>query len=80
VVGILYVCWEDCPNYFFEPVVGPFGEYFGNEVHRAHDGSGFGLAILVYFINPVELRHLLHLTEVFFGQGAFEVGFLGFQG
>jgi hypothetical protein len=60
-------------------VVDPFEEYFGNGVHQAHDGPGFGLAVLVDFVNLVELRHS-HLTEVVFGQGQFEVGFLGFQG
>jgi hypothetical protein len=78
VVVISYVCREDCPKYFFEPVAGPCGESFGNEVHQNHDGLGFGLAVLVDFVNPIELRQS-HLTEVFFGQGRFEVGFLGFQ-
>lgn len=69
---------EGLSELLFEPVVGPFGEYFGSGVHRAHDGSGFRRAILVDFINPIELRHA-RLTEVVFGQVAFEVGFLSFQ-
>jgi hypothetical protein len=53
VAGVSYICREDSPDYSFEPPVGPFGEYFGNGVHGARDGSGFGLAVLVDFVNPV---------------------------
>jgi hypothetical protein len=73
VADVSYKCRQDCPNHFFEPVV----DLFWNICHRAHNGAGFWLAIFVDFVDPVELRHL-GLAKVVFGQGMFEVCFLGF--
>ena len=64
---------------FFKASSHPFRKDFGDRVDGADNGSSFGRALFVDFVDAIKLRDLC-LTKMVFCERAFEVGLLSFRG
>ena len=69
--GVANVGREDASDYFFEPVIYPFGEDFGHAVDGADDGSGTASGF-VDFVGSIKLRYP-RLIQMFAGDGSIKV-------